>query len=157
MSWSIARRSIRRLRCATPCGVAQRRTGMTSLPTRRGFTLIEVLATLVLLAIVLPVAMRGLSVALASASHAKRTAEAASLAEMKLNELLTSTVAVTNNMSGDFSPDHPDYRWTFQYAEREYSTYEVLLQVTWNERGQERTYNLGTIAVMSDSSLGGFQ
>ncbi len=124
---------------------------------RKGFTLMEVLATLMLLAIVLPVAMRGLSIALASASHAKRTAEAASLAEMKLNELLTSTVAVTNNMSGDFAPEHPDYRWTFQYAQREYSTYDVQLQITWVERGQERNYNLGTIARMSDSSLGGFQ
>ena len=38
---------------------------------RRGFTLIEVLATLVLLGIVMPVAMRGVSLALAASSIAR--------------------------------------------------------------------------------------
>ena len=44
--------------------------------SRRGFTLAEVLITLLFLAIVLPVAMRGVSLALAAASHAKHTREA---------------------------------------------------------------------------------
>ena len=58
--------------------------------TRRGgFTLIEVLATMLLLGIVLPVAMRGVSVALSAAGTARHLSEAAVLAEAKLNELAT--------------------------------------------------------------------
>ena len=46
------------------------------------FTLVEVLATLALIAIVLPVAMNGISLATAAAGVAKQQMEAASLAEM---------------------------------------------------------------------------
>ena len=53
-----------------------------------GFTLVEVLATLVLMGIVIPVAMHGVSIAMSAASNARKTAEAATLAETKLNELL---------------------------------------------------------------------
>jgi prepilin-type N-terminal cleavage/methylation domain-containing protein len=125
---------------------------------RKGFTLIEVLATMVLLAIVLPVAMQGLSIALASATHARRTAEAASLAEMKLNDLLTQSVTAATGLSGDFSPQHPEYRWTYESAPVDYGATEVLLRVTWVERGQERVYTLCTITRESDTtSLGGLQ
>jgi prepilin-type N-terminal cleavage/methylation domain-containing protein len=109
------------------------------------FTLPEVLATLVLLGIVVPVAMRGVSVALASAQTAKRQAEAASLAQSKLNELITDGSWQTSGSSGDFSPEHPDYRWTCENASRNYGTNEVALHVTWTQRGQERSLTLSTL------------
>src|SRR3954453_3932771 len=75
-----------------------------------GFTLIEVLATLVLLGIALPVAMRGTTIALSAASRAKHTAEASALAESKLTELTTVITSgqLPGAASGDFAPDHPD-------------------------------------------------
>src|SRR3954465_11642520 len=54
----------------------------------RGFTLVEVLATIALIAIVLPVAMYGIQLCLQTSSMAKRQAEAATLAEGKLQELV---------------------------------------------------------------------
>ena len=54
----------------------------------RGFSLIEVLAALMLVAIVLPVAMRGLSMASRQASVAARRSQATMLAERQLNEIL---------------------------------------------------------------------
>ena len=66
---------------------------------RAGFTLVEVLATLVLLGIVVPVAMRGVSVALAAAQTAKRTAEATSLAQSKLNEMIADGSWQTSHLS----------------------------------------------------------
>src|SRR5262245_59015289 len=92
---------------------------------QHGFTLPEVLATLVLLGIVVPVAMRGVSVALASAQTAKRQAEAASLAQSKLNQLIADGSWQTSGSSGDFAPDHPDYRWTCENVSRNYGTNEV--------------------------------
>src|SRR5256885_14718355 len=88
----------------------------TNSQTARGFTLIEVLATLVLLAIVLPVSMRGVSVALSLAEKARHTSEAASLADAKLNELITSGGAVS--AQGDFGADWPGYHWSRQTSTR---------------------------------------
>ena len=56
-------------------------------PRRAGFTLIEVLAALVLIGVVLPVAMKGVSIAMQAASHARHTGEAVELARHKLTEL----------------------------------------------------------------------
>lgn len=109
-----------------------------------GFTLVEVLATLVLLGIVVPVAMRGVSIALAAASTAKNTAEAASLAEAKLNELIVDGQWQTSGMTDTF-PEHPDYRWTCESVSRDYGTSEVVLTVTWTQRGQERSLSLSTL------------
>jgi prepilin-type N-terminal cleavage/methylation domain-containing protein len=118
---------------------------------RGGFTLIEVLATIVLLGIVLPVALRGTTLALAAASHAKHLSEASTLAETKLNEL-TSTISSgqvsTGPSAGDF-PDSPDYRWTSQSVYRDYGLTELTVQVTWNERGQDRTFNVSTYVYSS--------
>ena len=111
-----------------------------------GFTLVEVLATLVLLGIVVPVAMRGVSLALAAASTARRTAEAASLAEGKLNELIVDGTWQTSGNTGDFAAENrPEYSWTCENASRDYGTYEVILRVAWNQQGRERTLSLATL------------
>ena len=95
----------------------------------RGFTLVEVLATLMLLGIVMPVAMKGVSIALAAAEKARHTAEAATLAETKLNDLLTQGVNSASGLTGDFSPDHPEYQWSYQSAPRDYGITEVQLRL----------------------------
>src|SRR4051812_36551163 len=58
----------------------------------RGFTLVEVLTAATLMAIVLPVAMYGVSVSLAASTMARRQAEAATLAEGKLEELAAAAM-----------------------------------------------------------------
>ena len=125
----------------------------------RGFTLIEVLATMMLLAIVLPVAMRGISISLASAAKAKHMSIAASLAESKLNDLLTQAQSGGSgggsSMSGDFAPEHPEFQWNYDSAQRDYGVTEVQLKVRWLERGQPAEYNLGTMTYQSDT--GGVQ
>jgi prepilin-type N-terminal cleavage/methylation domain-containing protein len=120
----------------------------------RGFTLVEILATLLLLGIVMPVAMRGISNALAAADTARHTAEAATLAETKLNDLLTQGVSSASGLTGDFSPDHPEYQWSYQSAPRDYGVTEVQLRVTWTERGRPRTFDLSTMTVDSGGTGG---
>src|SRR5205807_1170343 len=78
---------------------------------RRGFTLIEVLATILLLGIVLPVIMRGISMCVATASITKHRDEATALADSKLNELVATESWQVGNLQGDFGPDWPDYTW----------------------------------------------
>ena len=56
----------------------------------RGFTLIEVLVTMLLLALVLPLVMNGITSASSTASESRRRNEAAGLAEEKLDEIIAS-------------------------------------------------------------------
>jgi general secretion pathway protein I len=121
-----------------------------------GFTLIEVLATLLLVGIVLPVTMRGVSLALAAASNARHVAEATSLAETKLSELTTDTLSATTAASGDFGQEHPGYTWASQRVARDYGLTEIVLRVDWIERGQSKSLTLSTLSYES-TSTGGFE
>ncbi len=81
-------------------------------PGSQGFTLIEVLAALLLIGIVLPVAMQGVSIATRTATLARQKSEAASMAQSKLNELLASGNVESGPQAGDFAEDGaPEFSW----------------------------------------------
>jgi hypothetical protein len=96
-----------------------------------------------------------MSIALASADSARHAAEAATLAETKLNDLLTQGVSSASGLTGDFSPDHPEYQWAYQSAPRDYGVTEVQLRVSWLERGRPRTFDLSTLTYSTDTTTGG--
>ncbi len=107
-------------------------TGMSAPPrgearttARRGFTLVEVLAALLLIGIVLPAIMEGISVSQRTAYTARTSLEAAALAEAKLDEIVASGQWSSSASSGDFGEDHPGYRWEMQVADRDYNVSEV--------------------------------
>ena len=110
------------------------------------FTLVEVLATLVLAAIILPVAMRGISLATAAAGHARRQMEAASLAEGTLAELLVADAWQGADLSGDYGPEWPEYRWNVEVEDWEGTVLQqVTVRVEWTERGTQRSLSLSTL------------
>ena len=113
---------------------------------RAAFTLVEVVATLTLAAVILPVAMRGISLATAAAGQARRQMEAASLAEAKLAELRASGQWQGADRTGDCGPDWPDYRWTAEVSEWEgTSLHQVAVRVEWTARGTLRAVTLTTL------------
>ena len=123
---------------------------------QRGFTLVEVLATLVLMGIIVPVAMQGISISLRAATHAKRTSEATILAETKLNDLVTTRTWSTVAANGDFGQDWPDYRWTCQsIARNDAAVTEVAVSVLWKERNSDRSVTVSTLVYEPDTT-GGF-
>jgi prepilin-type N-terminal cleavage/methylation domain-containing protein len=113
---------------------------------RRGVTLVEVLATLVLVGIVLPVAMRGITMSMQAASRARHLTEATMLAESKLNELAVtaSSMGLTAG-TGDFGADWPEYQWESEWVAREYGVYELTVGVSWVERGLARSTSISTL------------
>ena len=116
---------------------------------RGGFTLVEALATLVLVAIILPVAMRGISLATAAAGHARRQVEAAALAEARLAELVSTGAWQDADLAGDFGDDYPGYAWTAAVTERKEATLRQLdVRVTWVARGAERSVTLSTLVYL---------
>jgi len=123
---------------------------------RRGFTLIEILVTLVLVAIILPVAMSGISLALRVANESRRQTEASALAETKMAEIVAGQQWNSASLSGDFAPDWPEYRWTAQFTDWQ-STREgpqlrqLDVQVLWKRRGQDRSVTLTTLVYTGSS------
>ncbi len=112
--------------------------------TARGFTLIEVLMTMLVLAVVLPILMEGISLSLHAASSSRHKTEAANLAQDELNQL-TSTGMWNSQQTGDFGTDHPGYTWTCQTADQDYGVTEVRLTVAWAEQGQPRQLTVATM------------
>lgn len=112
---------------------------------RRGVTLVEVLATLVLVGIVLPAAMRCVTMSLRAASKARHNAEAAVLAQNKIAEFLVLRDAELLDGAGDFGAAWPEYRWESRSAQRDFGCYEVTVSVTWSERGRARSVELSTL------------
>jgi prepilin-type N-terminal cleavage/methylation domain-containing protein len=116
---------------------------------RRGFTLMEVLATMTLAGIVLPVAMHGISVATAAAGQARHQTEAAALAEAKVSELVATGSWQGSDMAGDFKPDHPDYIWKAAVNTWQGSASANLMQldvsVEWTARGGKRNVVVSTL------------
>ncbi len=117
---------------------------------RGGFTLVEVLATLMLMAIVLPAVMKGVSLATAAASTARRRNEATGLAEEKLAEIIATDEWQKSSLSGDFGSDWPGYQWqaTVQSWPEDTSgagIQEVDLRVSWIARNSEDSITLTTL------------
>lgn len=82
--------------------------------SRRGFTLAEVLAALVFMAIVIPVALGGLSIASRAGEVAAHKAEAAIVAERILNESVVITNWNRAVQNGVVRQGIRDYRWSMR-------------------------------------------
>jgi general secretion pathway protein I len=135
-----------------PTALVSRITRHASRPSR-GFTLPEVLAALVLIAVVLPAVVQGVSLALAACDDAKRKVEAAGLAETKLAEMTVETMQQLSSSggSGDFSPLHPEYRWQAETVEADTDLTELTVRVAWTARGSERIVELSTFVFTGTS------
>lgn len=111
-----------------------------------GFTFIELLATVVLIAIIMPVAMRCIGLCTRLGGSARRQIEAASLASTKLTELMTSGDWETGEKRGSFGTDWPGYQWTADVTSWTESTVRQLdLMVSWQSQGRQRTVTLTTL------------
>lgn len=120
---------------------------------RRGFTLVEVLAAMLLIAIVLPIAMKGITLAASAGTESRRRSEAAGLAQSKLGELIATGDWETGNQSGTFAPNWPDYRWeagvvawsTSSSGQSSTSLQQVDVRVLWTARTREDSITLSTL------------
>ena len=112
----------------------------------RGFTLVEALVSMVLLAVILPVAMQGISLALRLGEDAKHRDEAATLAGGKLDEL-TATGSWNNGpTSGDFGAAWPGYRWTATTQTWvDSNSTQLTVEVFWTARQVERSVSIATL------------
>lgn len=124
---------------------------------RKAFTLVEVLATLLLLAIALPCVMQGFSLANSAAFKSRRQNEASALAESKLNELVGTGAWQTGASSGDFGADWPEYTWscavnswgTATGVDGTNTSQQLDVTVTWKSGGKDESYTVSTLVYQS--------
>jgi len=69
-------------------------------------------------------------------------------------ELVATGQWLTAGAGGDFSPDWPLFRWSSQTATRDFNASEILLQVTWMERGTEQSWSVSTIVYDTGTTEG---
>src|SRR5881394_1197601 len=85
-----------------------------SLVNCRAFTLAEVLAALVFLAILIPVALEGLTIASRAGEAAARKSEAALIAESVLNETVVTTNWNQTVQNGTAKQGLHEFRWSIR-------------------------------------------
>lgn len=114
---------------------------------RGGFTLVEVLASLTLVGLVLPVAVGGISLAMGLGRESRQRTEAAALAQSKLVEAVATGDWQGARDDGDFGDEWPDYSWEMLVDDwEEPGITEVAVTVSWTARGRERTVTMTTLA-----------
>ena len=120
-------------------------------PPRSAFTLIEVLATLALVGIVLPVVVDGILLALATAGVAKDRAEAASLAQNVMAEIVAAGDYQDVADSGRLDPQGREYAWSAQWDEWDIASLKHLtVTVSWERRNRERSVALSTLVYVEN-------
>lgn len=121
---------------------------MKRLAKRRGFTLVEVLAAIAIIAIVLPSVMYGIGASSRLAGVARRRAQATTLAESKLNEILVTNAWQGSLLSGDFGDLAPGFTWEAAVTDwpDDADTSQIDLYVRWTSSNQAFEVVVSTLA-----------
>ena len=110
------------------------------------FTLAEVLAALLFMAIVIPVAMQGLRVSSRAGELADRKREAARVAEKILNESIVTTNWNKSASSGVVQEGDREYRWSLRNESWTQSSMQMLsVEVAFPVQGEDHTVQLSTL------------
>jgi len=117
-----------------------------------GFTFVELLVTVALIAIIMPVAMQSIGLCTRLAGLSRRQIEAASLGRTKLTELLVTQDWANGNQRGDFGTDWPGYEWFTTVSNwTDASVRQLDLTVTWRSTGVQRQIVLSTLVYPQES------
>jgi ribosomal protein L17 len=101
---------------------------------------------MVFVAIVIPVAVRGLTTANRAGVVADRKSVAAQLAERKLNEVVVTDVWRSAEKEGNFGEERAGYRWILKDGAWEEDTMRVVsVEVFFEVQGREYSVGLSTL------------
>ena len=111
------------------------------------FTLAEVLAALLFLAIVIPTAVEALHVASLAGEVAARKGVAARIADRVLSESLVTTNWTSGNQSGTITEGILDFKWKLTSSTWPVDAMQLLtVEVTFPAQGKEYSVSLSTLA-----------
>jgi len=111
-----------------------------------GFTLAEVLAALVFMAIVIPAAVQGIRIAGLAGQVAQRKSVAARIAERLLNEQIVTTQGSQSTQSGIVQEGPYQYRWQMRNEPWDQDALRIVsMDVTFAVQGQDYDVRLSTL------------
>src|SRR5665647_448085 len=119
------------------------------LPGNGGFTLLEVMVAISLLAIALPTLFGSQSQSVSLGSTIKFNTQAPLLAQLKLAEFTTSSERPATD-SGDFGDEFPDYHWEVETEDATMGTSTILSKL-------EGKLQLVTLTVSRGNDLYSYQ
>ncbi len=111
----------------------------------------EILVTIMMIAMIIPIAMKGISVATSVSSDSKWKLEAMTLAESRLVEILINKEWQNSSESGNFADAYSQYKWQMDTSDwSEDNLKQIALKVSWQQRGRERNVTLHTLVYNAD-------
>ncbi len=132
-----------------------------------GFTLIEMIVATLLLAIGVAASVAAISSTVRLQSHADNIQTASLLAQQKLTEIdlqlqdqsgQTGSASSSQQNQGDFSPDHPDFRWKENLQPTSFSDLvQVSVTIDWGAQGSSSESRVFTTYFNTPSQSGGSQ
>lgn len=120
-----------------------------------GFTLAEVLAALLFMAIVIPAAIEGMHIASLAGMVAERKGQAARVAQRLLTESLVSTNWDQSVQTGNLTEGRREFRWTIQNDPWDQDPQQSVIRLLTVEvffTAQNREYSV-RMSTLADSSL----
>jgi hypothetical protein len=138
---------------------------LTSAATRKrhasAFTLAEVLAAMLFLAIVIPAAVEALHVASLAGEVAVRKGAAARIADRILGESIVTTNWNTGSQNGTTAEGAEEFRWTLTSQDWPADTKAAMrlltAEVTFSAQGHDYSVELSTLAGSPASAATGMQ
>ena len=115
-----------------------------------GFTFAETLAAMLFVAIVIPVAMEGITIANKAGTVANRKWEAAQLADNLLNEMVITDDWRYGSSEGDFGEDWPGYKWTLEDSAWEDDSMRVVTVIVYY-KVQEKEYSVSLSTLVEET------
>lgn len=118
--------------------------------SKGAFTFVEILASMLFLAILVPAILQALTLANKASEVSERNAVAAELASNKLSDLTLNQNWTTAETKGDFGADWPGYRYEVNQAQWDQGGMNQLcVNVFYNVQGKERSVQLATLVSQS--------
>ena len=119
------------------------------------FTLAEVLAALMFMAIVIPVALEALQIASVSGEVAVRKADAARIADRILNENVVTTNR-TQSATCTITENGREFRWTLRndYWSPDSALQMLTAEVEFTMRGRTSSVRMNTLVNSQSSGIG---
>jgi general secretion pathway protein I len=126
-----------------PFRVAARRTGGRIAALPRGFTLLEVMIAMAILAVALVAVYQSQSQSISMAGSARFLTTASLLAQSRMAEIDAADPREVVSGRGDFGDLFPDYQWQVEIGETEIDLLKKInLTVTHNRMIVRNTYRL---------------
>ena len=127
--------------------MSERRAILPGASRRLGFTLVEILAAMLFMAIVIPVTVEGITLANRAGVVAERKRVAVELADLLLTEKVLTQEWDDGDQQGDFGEDWPGYAWTLWNEEWEEAGIRLVgVEVGFQVQGRDYSVGLSTLA-----------